>query len=145
MGQAAMPNPRPTAPTASEDAYRPMSRSILDQQQGRRSMGNVNTVMAPQNTEKAFGTFRPTSGVSPYMNLFRPTSESIDNYSTLVRPQIEQRFMNQQFSRDLRGLSDASRMQGVDMRQLYRTNQQLQGVATPQYYMNYGNYYPSSQ
>jgi hypothetical protein len=61
-----------------------------------------------------------------------------------VRPQIEQRFLNQQFGRDIRGLENNSRTQGVNLQQLYRTNQTLQGVATPQYYMNTGNYYPGA-
>ena len=36
-------------------------------------------------------------------------------------------------------------MQNVDLRQLLRANQTLQGVGTPQYYMNYGNYFPGQQ
>lgn len=106
--------------------------------------GNADAAMAPPVREKAFSSFRPTSGVSPYMNLFRVQNDTLDNYTSLVRPQIEQRFLNQQFNRDLRGLESGYRSQGVNLQQLYRSNQTLQGVATPQYYMNTQSYYPGS-
>ena len=76
------------------------------------------------------------------MNLFRVQGDTLDNYTSLVRPQIEQRFLNKQFGRDIRGLQNRRVQQGVNMQQLYRSNETLQGVATPQYYMNTGNYYP---
>ena len=115
-----------------------------------RALVEMNRNAAPPNSrpecraaaEKAFASFRPSSGVSPYMNLFRVQGDTLDNYTSLVRPQIEQRFLNQQFGRDIGGLQNQTRMQGVNMQQLYRTNETLQGVATPQYYMNTGSYFP---
>jgi hypothetical protein len=118
-------------------------KSPMTQNRGAASFGNVAQAGSPAGS-KAFAGYQPTSGVSPYMNLFRIGGETIDNYTSLVRPQIEQRFLNQQFNRDIRGLDNSTRTQRVDMQQLLRTNQQLQGVATPQYYMNYSNYYPGS-
>jgi hypothetical protein len=99
--------------------------------------------VAPQGpVDKAFSGYHPTSGVSPYMNLFRIQGDTLNNYTSLVRPEVEQRFLNNQFGQDIRGLATQSRMQGVNLQQLYRTNETLQGVATPQYYMNTGSYYP---
>lgn len=123
---------------------RPLVRNILDQTRGSAFLSNSGGAMQDQVPAKAFAGFRPTSGVSPYMNLFRTQGDLLDNYTSLVRPAIEQRFLNQQFNRDLRGLENNSRTQGVNLQQLYRSNQTLQGVETPQFYMNYQSYYPGS-
>lgn len=123
---------------------RPLVRNTLDQSRGSAFMGNSGSAMQGAMPEKAFAGFRPTSGVSPYMNLFRVQGDILDNYTSLVRPAIEQRFLNQQFNRDLRGLETNTRTQNVNLQQLYRSNQTLQGVATPQFYMNYQDYYPGS-
>jgi hypothetical protein len=138
----------PTAPT-SVSSLAPRSdfdsklKSPLTQNRGPAAFGNVSAAPSPAS-QKAFAGYQPTSGVSPYMNLFRIGGETIDNYTSLVRPQIEQRFLNQQFNRDIRGLDNAAQNQRVNLQQLYRANQTLQGVATPQYYMNYGSYYSGS-
>jgi hypothetical protein len=145
LGPGAFVTRTPSAPTArrtttSDGRSLPLERNVLDQSRGSRALANSGAASS-NLTEKAFAGFRPSSGVSPYMNLFRPSGDGVDNYTSLVRPQIDQRFMNQQFNRDIHGLENSSRMQGVDLRQLYRSNQTLQGVGTPQFYMNYGNYY----
>jgi hypothetical protein len=137
------PARHPMAPTASDSA-RPLQRNVLDQSRGAGALGNVGGRMSHPEMAKPFAGFRPTSGVSPYMNLFRTQGDSLDNYTSLVRPQLEQRSLNQQFNHDIRGLEGNARSQNVDLRQLYRSNQTLQGVATPQFYMNYGNYFPGS-
>jgi hypothetical protein len=91
--------------------------------------------MAP---EKPFSTMRPfSSGVSPWMNLFRNDTGggSIDNYTTLVRPALDQRSMNQQFSMDIYGLERENRIQRATMQRMQGDNTRaLQGVVTPQYY-----------
>ena len=76
------------------------------------------------------------------MNLFRNDTSmgTIDNYSTYVRPQIDQRNLNQQVGRDLRGLQRNTRVQNSATE---RNSRNLQGVTTPQF-MNYGNFFPSS-
>ncbi len=137
---------QPTPPTqssslAGQSGFEQKMKSPLTR--GPASHGNAGAAPSPAS-DKAFAGYQPQSGVSPYMNLFRIGGETIDNYTSLVRPQIEQRFLNQQFNRDIRTLNNTSQTQRVDLQQLYRTNQSLQGVATPQYYMNYGSYYPGS-
>lgn len=103
---------------------------------------------APQPT-KAFADARPFSGggVSPYMNLFRNDTAggTIDNYSTYVRPALDQRSMNQQFNMDLYGLQRNQRIQNAAMQQLGRAYSRApQYIGTPQFYQNYGNYYPGT-
>ena len=101
---------------------------------------------APQATsDKPFSTYRAPSGASPYMNLFRNDTSfgTIDNYSTFVRPQLEQRNLNQQVGRDLRGLQRNTRAQNSTLQQMERDSRNFQGVTTPQF-MNYGNFFPSS-
>ena len=123
VGPGAFGRPRePMAPTAQLSGP-PRARSVVP-----RTLVDMNRNLAPPNAgpsvapprpEKAFSNFRPSSGVSPYMNLFRLQGDTLDNYTSLVRPQIEQRFLNQQFGRDIRGLQNSAQMQGVNMQQLY--------------------------
>ena len=135
----------PLAPTASQrpslSPGAPPFGSTL--QSSRPMMIGANNVTPP--TDKAFSTYRPTSGVSPWMNLFRrDTLGTVDNYTSLVRPQIDQNALNPQFRRDIHRLDrNTSQLQGTVQQQLDLQNRTLQGVATPQFYMNYGNYYPN--
>ena len=77
------------------------------------------------------------------MNLFRNDTSggTIDNYTTLVRPALEQQAANQRFNIDIYGLERNARIQQHSLHQMQSTERVLQGVATPQYYMNYGGYY----
>lgn len=121
--------------------FRPTSSGATDQTR-RMTLQNNPAVMAPPLSEKAFSGYKATSGVSPYMNLFRRDSlGTIDNYTSLVRPELEQRNVNQQYGRDIRGLERDTRMQGSSLQQLNKETRTLQGVGTPQFYQNYGNYY----
>ena len=128
----------PMAPTAQlpgpARAARQMSRALVDMNRIATSPTAAPSIAPPP--EKAFSNFRPSSGVSPYMNLFRLQGDSLDNYTSLVRPQIEQRFLNSavrpRHSRTAEPDADA----GGEHATTLRTNETLQGVATPQYYMN---------
>jgi len=93
---------------------------------------------------KAFASARPfTSGVSPYMNLFRTGTNNgtIDNYTTLVRPALQQMALNQTVSNDIFGLQRSARLQNAALQQLNQPRT-LQSVGTPQYYMNSGTPQP---
>ena len=102
----------------------------------------------PAAPTKPFANVRPfASGVSPYMGLFRNDTAggTIDNYSTLVRPALDQRSMNQQFNLDLYGLERNARLQNMTLQQMDRYNQNSrdpQSISTPQFYRNFGGYYP---
>jgi hypothetical protein len=113
-----------------------MNQRVLPGQTGTASfMLQAGDAATP--ADKAFSGYQAPSGVSPWMNLFRRDSlGTVDNYTTLVRPQLEQNYMNRQVGRDIRGLEQSSRTQMINMQQLRRENQTLQGVATPQFYMN---------
>ena len=111
--------------------------NAFDQQQTQLS--------AATTPQKAFASYQPpSSGVSPYMNLFRTDTSNgtIDNYTTLVRPALQQQNANQQFGNDIFGLQRNARIQDAALQQLDHSARTLQGVGTPQYYMNYGGYYP---
>ena len=79
------------------------------------------------------------------MNLFRSDTDAgtIDNYTSLVRPALEQRAANQRFNMDIYGLERRARIQQHSLQQMQQQERTLQSVATPQYYMNYGGYYNS--
>jgi hypothetical protein len=111
-----------------------------------RAHQSFNSSPAPA---KAFSGARPfSSGVSPYMNLFRNDTAggTIDNYSTFVRPALDQRSMNQQFNMDMYGLERAQRIQNAAMQRLGReyNSRDPQAIGTPQFYRNYGNFYPGA-
>ena len=132
----------PSAPTSrressSSSGFRPMSHGSSDQSRHAQApSGTANFMTPPASVDKAFSGYRAPSGVSPYMNLFRREGDGVNNYQSLVRPQLDQRFLNQQIGQDIRGLERNTRMQGMQLNQQSRT---LQGVGTPQYYMNYGD------
>lgn len=123
------------------------SGSTYDEMAYRRTQAQYAqhpSFTAMQSTvDKPFATYQPTSGVSPWLNLYRNDRNGgvVNNYYTLVKPALDQRNMNQQFNVDLYGLERANRIQSAAMRQMNTNQRTLQGAATPQY-MNYGNYYP---
>lgn len=135
--------------TGAQSGYHPTSRGGMLQQptqQIRRPEGVGGSMLAaPEGAvEKPFASYRPISGVSPYMNLFRSDTRggTIDNYSTLVRPQLDQSNLNQQVGHDVRGLQRNTRVQSTALQQMERNSRNLQGISTPQF-MNYGNFFPS--
>ncbi len=79
-----------------------INQQILSQDRARVS-GNIGTsigVNGGQRAEKPFTNVSNRPTVSPYLNLFNEGfSDGIDNYNTLVRPQIEQQRTNAQFRR----------------------------------------------
>ena len=81
------------------------------------------------------------------MNLYRTgnSNGTIDNYTTLVRPEMDQRRANQRFGADINSLENSSRVQGFHLNQLNRDTQNLQGVKYQQFFMNYGDFYPNAR
>jgi hypothetical protein len=132
--------PMPVAPTYRRPTMSPPSMyspsplmTAFDQQRTQ-----LSAATAPQ---KAFAGYQPPpSGASPYMNLFRTDTSggTIDNYTTLVRPALQQQAANQQFGNDIYGLDRNARLQSAAIQQFNQTNRSLQGIGTPQYYMNTG-------
>lgn len=93
--------------------------------------------------DKPHQGYQPGAAVSPYMNLFRrDDSIGIDNYNSFVRPRLERQKAAKQVNRQIRGLQSNSRRQGKALNSLGRQTRAMQGQAAPQYYQNYGGYYP---
>lgn len=78
------------------------------------------------------------------MNLFRTDSagSGINNYYNYVKPALNQEQDNLRLSTGLRGLEKLNREIGTNVQDLDRETQSLRGSTTPQYYQNYGGYYP---
>jgi hypothetical protein len=131
---------RPTGPPPNASIY-----ALMEEQRQFSGSTGFRSFPADTGVAKPFGGSGSvyTSGVSPYMNLFRNDTNggTLDNYTTLVRPQLQQQRMNQQFGTDLFGLRRETGIQQLSLQQMQRTSRTLQGVATPQFYMNYGSYY----
>jgi hypothetical protein len=149
VGSGALRSQHPIAPTAglrsTQSGFRPTTRGTAGQGVNPLTATGSARFMTPQvmnPAEKPFSRYQSPSGVSPYLNLFRRGSGSADNYNTLVRPQFEQRYLNQQFGHDIGGLEQTGHMQGLNLQQLNQEYRTPQNVTTPQYYMNLGNYYP---
>ena len=119
------------------------------EQSNRRMQAARNSAsITPQSASKPFSTASmPSSGMSPYMNLFRSGNGNgtIDNYTTLVKPELDQRRANQRFGSEINGLESNTRVQGMNIQQLNRNTQSLQGVNATQYFMNYGDYYQGTR
>jgi hypothetical protein len=144
------PNSVPTSPTRARPGEAQSYTSMhAAEEQNHRMAASRNAASAPaQLTPKAFSGVAPSSsGSSPYMNLFRSGSNNgtIDNYTTLVRPELDQQRANQKFGADIHGLENSTHVQGMNIRQLNRDTQTLQGVNATQYFMNYGDYYQGAR
>ena len=131
----------PTAPLPSAQGSNSASAAMPPM--SSPAMSNPSFGGFAPRGQKAFSTYNPfASGVSPYMNLFRPSSlGTVDNYTTLVRPALEQRDANQRYNMDIFGLERRARIQQESLQRMSTEQRTLQGVGTPQYYMNYGGYY----
>lgn len=71
------------------------------------------TLGGSTSSSKPFSSFSAPPTVSPYMNLFRVDLNGNNNfnYSTLVRPQLQQQQMNQQLERQ--ALQNSRRIQSI--------------------------------
>ena len=84
------------------------------------SSSSSSSSLAPSRSPKPFSSVSSSPTVSPYMNLFR---EDFDgggdfNYQTLVRPQLQQQQLNQQFQRE--NMELARRVQSISAQSDYQ-------------------------
>jgi hypothetical protein len=147
FGPQSVPNSPTRARPGEPQSYTSMQN--ITQQNRIQSAARNATATAPQLTAKPFSdaSQRSSGGSSPYMNLFRSgnSNGTVDNYTTLVRPELDQQRANQKFGADIHGLENSTHVQGLNIRQLNRDTQTLQGVNATQYYMNYGDYYQGAR
>jgi hypothetical protein len=139
----------PAAPTqARPDLPQSYASRLAAQSQARRAEAlrdATGSTSAP--VARPFANYQnPYSGTSPYMNLYRGgTNGVVDNYTTLVRPALQQQQTNQAVSNDIYSLQSSSHVQGLSLRRLGQETNNLQGVNATQYFMNYGDYYPGAR
>jgi hypothetical protein len=144
------PSRLPKSPTHARPGQATSNNAMQDAQLNRMKIEAASQVMSgvQPGVQKPFaGMSMNNGGVSPYQNLYRngTNNGTIDNYSTLVRPELEQRRMNQQFNSDIRGLENRSQVQGFHLNQLNRDTQNLQGIKYQHFFMNYGDFYPNAR
>ncbi len=151
-GYVGLPGPMnvPTSPTHARPGEAQSYTSMHAAEENRRLAASRNSASASAPIQpKAFsGVYnQPSSGSSPYMNLYRTGNNNgtIDNYTTLVKPQLDQTGANQKFGADIHSLENSTHVQGLNIRQLNRETQTLQGVNATQYFMNYGDYYQGAR
>lgn len=119
-----------------------------------RVAGNIGTsvgVNGGVNVSKPFANKRPRSTVSPYLNLFNDgLNEAGDNYTTLVRPLLNQQRTNEQFRRQntqnaLRAQSANARFQSLSARPAFSVtgNQNIFSTGHRVLYNNTMNFYPA--
>jgi hypothetical protein len=131
---------RPTA-SAGASARAPSragSPAIAQQAQASR----LEAMSGAGQVGKPFTGYTPPPTTSPYMNLYRGSSESYNNYTELVRPAVDQQRQNQSFGGQIRGLQSSSRLQSMGLQRLGKAAGQ-RGTNAPEFYMNYGTYYPA--
>jgi len=91
------------------------------------------------------GYQQPSRGASPYMNLFRDNDDfgRVDNYSTLVRPRLDQQNANRQAAGQIHGLQNSSRVQGSTIQRI-GTQTGTVPRTTGQFFNNTGQYFPGA-
>jgi len=139
---------RPMVPTSPYSRYR-HSRDRRSDSRGRHEQafaggqlipnrepyaGGANVYTPPTAPAKPFADYRPTTTISPYLNLFSESTGIArpENYFTLVRPFLDQQKANRRIGTELRGLQRDVRRQG----------RPYGSGPIPQYYQNLGGYYP---
>jgi hypothetical protein len=144
------PSRLPRSPTHARPGQAMSNNAMQDAQLNRMKIeasSQTMTGVQPATQKPYAGMPMNTGGVSPYLNLYRSGTNNgtIDNYSTLVRPELDQRRMNQQFGNDIRGLENRAQVQGFRLYQLNRDSQNLQGIKYQHFFMNYGDFYPNAR
>ena len=110
-----------------------------------RDRERLDLGISSSSREKPFANVSSRPAVSPYMNLFREDFDgnSDFNYQTLVRPQVEQQKLNQQFEDQAQALS--RRVQQISAQTAYdpRGSQSQYPTGHQTVFGYYGRYYPS--
>ncbi len=146
-GRSSFSDPRINrlGPYAQPRATRPPNRpySPTTARKARASQSAPARHAPSAGAVKPFSNYRPAPTLSPWAEMFRVNpSSTVDRYNGIVRPLLNQRSTNRQVGGQIYGLQGTTRRQGAAIQGLGRTTRGLQGAGSPQYYMNYGGYYP---
>jgi len=92
---------------------------------------------------KPFVGYTPPPAISPYMNLYRNDGlGAVNNYYSLVKPQLDQRAYNQRLQTQVQSLENTTRVQSQELNRLNPYATPASG-ALPAQFMNLQNYYPA--
>ena len=91
---------------------------------------------------KPFSGYKTPSGISPYLNMYKANQSQVENYNTLVLPEVQQRQENRIVGGEIRGLQSSTRVQGRVLQKLGKQNQLQQGTMAPEFFNNYQQFYP---
>ncbi len=112
--------------------------------------GRLPQSPTPRLPAKPFANYVRPSPISPYMNLFRTDTAggTIDNYSTLVKPLLQQQRMNRTVARNrgrLNAMEPSLLRNERNLERISRQTQVLQGrlptTGVSSRFMNYGRYF----
>lgn len=96
-------------------------------------------------SSKPFSSVSSSPTISPYLNLFRQNlDDNTDNYNTLVRPQLQQQQINQNFQREAQAIT--RHVQSLSAKPAFNPQGSEQYLPTghPTGFMNYSHFYPSA-
>lgn len=100
---------------------------------------------------KPHANYTPAPAISPYMNLFRSDGRNsgVNNYYSLVRPQLQQQAYNQQVQTQVQSLQTTTNIQSQQLNQLntqpinpYGMQPAQAPSRPPAQFMNLEGYYP---
>ena len=106
--------------------------------------GNAGSPSAA--SARPFSDYRQPQALSPYMQLYQRSSGPLDPYNAWVRPVEQQGAINQTFNSQIGGLQSTVQQHRSQLQQFQQEVpvQQGPGLANPQYFINYQQYYPGS-
>jgi hypothetical protein len=92
---------------------------------------------------KPYSDYRPPSGYSPWNNLNLPTNNgTVNPYTNYVRPAMDQQTFNAHVSEQINGVQTMQRYgAGTPGMEVPMSGP---GLANPQIFQNYMNFYPNS-
>jgi len=144
FGSSTLGNPMTVQDFSSYSPYsaQPVGGSALDYRHEAAIHGGS---LYGGSTNKPYSGYRPSRGVSPYMNLFRDDTDfgRIDNYNTLVRPRLQQQNENRQAAGQIRGLQGATRAQGSAIQHIGNRTGTVPRT-TGQFFNNTQQYFPGA-
>lgn len=117
---------------------------FMMEQQAQQMQPRAGIMQAAPQVTKPFSGYSPGPAVSPYMDLYRRDTGGLDPFNTFVRPQLEQRRAKEIIGGEIRGLQSNQRLQATMMQRLGKTNDRVQtGTMAPEFFQNYGSFFPS--
>lgn len=112
------------------------------------STANIPTTPNSIGGSKPFSSLRRDSTVSPYLNLFNTGigggQASIDNYNTIVRPQLQQQALNRQLQRQTQQLN--TRVQQIAAQPAFQAqgSEQMMATGHATVFGYYSRFYPTA-